>query len=119
MVSCEPGTSTPRIPRDTNCVPVSFLLAALGITPRDTKRPIVVNTSCVPVSFPGRAWLFMGAFEKAIDDCSRAIQINPEFAAAYASRGEAWQAKGQGDKASTDFRKAEQLLKRPLFPIDA
>ena len=63
----------------------------------------------------GAAWLGKGDLEQAIADCSRTIAIDPEAAPAYSNRGEAWAAKGRNEKAKADFRKAELLLKRPLF----
>ncbi|MCE5267190.1 MAG: tetratricopeptide repeat protein [Planctomycetaceae bacterium] len=48
-------------------------------------------------------------YDKAIDDCSKVITLDPENAAARLWRGVAWHAKGQHDKAIADYSGAIRL----------
>jgi len=48
-------------------------------------------------------------FDKAIDDCTKAIALDPNNAGAYATRGEAFRMKSQYDKAIDDCTKAIAL----------
>jgi tetratricopeptide (TPR) repeat protein len=50
-----------------------------------------------------------GDFVKAIDDCTKAIEINPQSAWAYYNRGNAWLAQGDTDRAIEDYFKAIRL----------
>ena len=47
--------------------------------------------------------------DKAIEDCSQAIQLNPNGADAFSNRGGAYRAKGQYDRAIEDYNQAIQL----------
>ena len=47
--------------------------------------------------------------EKAIEDYSKAIELDPEDADAYKIRGEAYAELGQQDAAEADFCKADDL----------
>ena len=61
-----------------------------------------------PASIP--AWLpcalQLGDVDKAIEDCSIAIRLEPNSAEAYNNRGYMWTEKGDLDKALSDFNKA-------------
>lgn len=48
--------------------------------------------------------------DKAISDFNKAIELNPEYPEAYASRGPLYSLKGQSDKAKADRNKAMQIL---------
>ena len=50
-----------------------------------------------------------GEYAKAIDDCSAAIRLNPEYADAYFNRGLAFAAKGEYKKAVADYTEAIRL----------
>ena len=49
------------------------------------------------------------AFDKAIQDYSKAIKLNPEDAAAYNNRGLAYADRGEFDAALEDYDKALEL----------
>lgn len=53
-----------------------------------------------------------GDYEKAIEDCSRAIELAPGDSVLYFNRASAYRQKGDYDKANLDFR---QYLKRSGF----
>jgi tetratricopeptide (TPR) repeat protein len=57
----------------------------------------------------GVAWSWKGEYDKAIEDYSEAIRINPEHATAYNNRGVAWSWKGEYDKAIVDCTEAIRL----------
>jgi tetratricopeptide (TPR) repeat protein len=44
--------------------------------------------------------------DKAIEDFSQAIKLNPKFSDAYVQRGQLYQYAGQPDRAMTDFTRA-------------
>ena len=52
---------------------------------------------------------FMKQYDKAIDDYTQAIQINPKFDKAYIGRGLSYYVKGEDDKAIADYNQAVQI----------
>ena len=48
-------------------------------------------------------------YQAAIDDYTRAINIDPEYVRAYNNRGVAREALGQDEAAEEDFQKAKEL----------
>ena len=62
---------------------------------------------------PGAIWRIssrLSAYpERTIADCTRAIEIDPELAVAYLSRGIAYARKGDLRRAATDQQKALSL----------
>lgn len=52
------------------------------------------------------AWDDKKDYNKAIEDYSKAIELNPDFADAYYKRGFVWQGKKEYDKAITEYDKA-------------
>ena len=48
--------------------------------------------------------------DKAISDFNKAIELNPEYPEAYASRGPLYSLKGQSDKAKADRNKAMEIF---------
>ena len=48
-------------------------------------------------------------YDEAIADISKAIQINPEFARAYYSRGLVYDAKGNSQRAVIDYNRAIEI----------
>lgn len=51
----------------------------------------------------GAAFAEQEQYDDAIDDFSRAIQINPEHSLGYYNRAMAWEAKGNADQALDDY----------------
>src|SRR5262245_43440118 len=56
----------------------------------------------------GIAYGAKGDNDRAIADLSKAIEINPKYAAAYYNRGAAYRAKGDNDRAIADYSSAER-----------
>ena len=50
--------------------------------------------------------ILLEKYEKAIDDCSKSIQLDPNYALAYYNRGVAYQGLEEYEKAKADYRKA-------------
>jgi tetratricopeptide (TPR) repeat protein len=50
-----------------------------------------------------------GDHDGAIEDFTKAIEINPDFAQAYAGRGVSREAKGDGSGAKSDYSKSIQI----------
>lgn len=59
--------------------------------------------------YRGIAYHYLGEYEKAIEDCSKAIEMDPEDISAYRARGEAYAKLGQQYAAEADFCKADDL----------
>jgi tetratricopeptide (TPR) repeat protein len=57
----------------------------------------------------GIEWYDKGEFDKAIEDFSEAIRLNPHSDDCYLSRGDAWVAKGELKRAIADY---DQLIRR-------
>ncbi|MBF0345960.1 MAG: tetratricopeptide repeat protein [Nitrospirae bacterium] len=57
----------------------------------------------------GVVWVRKLYYDRAIDEYTKAIEINPRFTDAYYNRGAAWAGKGDRDRAIADFTKAAQL----------
>jgi tetratricopeptide (TPR) repeat protein len=50
-----------------------------------------------------------GEYDKAIENCEKAIQIDPNTALAYVNRGGAYLLKGDSDRAIADLEVAVKL----------
>jgi tetratricopeptide (TPR) repeat protein len=59
----------------------------------------------------GVSYFHTQQYDKAIDDYTKAIHLNPNNADAYYNRGVSYQSKGKLRKAKADFRKADHLRK--------
>jgi Tfp pilus assembly protein PilF len=57
----------------------------------------------------GAVHLVQGQIDKAIDELTEAVTLDPKYDNAYSNRGAAYQAKGSYDKAASDYRKALEL----------
>jgi tetratricopeptide (TPR) repeat protein len=51
-------------------------------------------------------WLCKAELEKAVDDLSEAIRLQPDCAEAYSYRGQVWMIKGRYKEANQNFREA-------------
>ena len=66
----------------------------------------------------GNAYCDQGEFDEAIQEFTKAIELDPEYALAYNNRGVAYDEKGEYDKAIADCNKAIELnpeLDEPYF----
>jgi len=57
----------------------------------------------------GNAYYKRGDYDRAIEDYSKAIELDPKYAAAYNARGLAYVNKGDYDRAIEDYNKAVEL----------
>ena len=57
----------------------------------------------------------MGQFERAIEDYTEAIRLNPEYAKAYYNRGQAYKDQGKKAEAIADFQKFITLTDNPQW----
>lgn len=73
----------------------------------------IANNEDIAMLYNARAWTYAHhmkkEFDRAIEDVDRAIELDPEEAAYYDTRGWAYFGKGDYDKAEADFSKALQL----------
>jgi tetratricopeptide (TPR) repeat protein len=53
-------------------------------------------------------------YNRAIADLTKAIELDPELASAYAMRGAAYAMKGEAAKAVSDLKKAIELSDDPV-----
>lgn len=67
------------------------------------------ESSAVAYASRARIWIYRGEFDKAIDDCDFALDIDADCAMAYDRRAQALTAKGQIEEALADFEKAIRL----------
>lgn len=49
------------------------------------------------------------AWDEALSDCSKAIELDPKYAHAFADRGAVWRGKGDNDRAINDYSEAIRL----------
>ncbi|MDE0405297.1 MAG: tetratricopeptide repeat protein [Nitrospira sp.] len=63
----------------------------------------------------GAAYIQKGEYEKAIEDCTKAVELNPAHANAYINRGIAYDKKGDHDLAIKDYTKVPELEPNNLF----
>ena len=57
----------------------------------------------------GRAYIRKGEYDRGVEELSQAIQLNPDYAAAYKIRGVTYGYKGEYDRAIEDLNKAIRL----------
>lgn len=96
-------------------------LAALGIHARDVESRLARNPNDA-AALAGRGMLAAakGNSKQAIDDLTRAIELDPNMGYAYAERARAFQSKGDDRKAAEDYEQAllhdydEPLLRNNL-----
>lgn len=57
----------------------------------------------------GRIWFNMGEYDDAIEELTKAIELDSEQAEPYVYRGRCWAKKGEKKKSEADFEKAKEL----------
>jgi tetratricopeptide (TPR) repeat protein len=57
----------------------------------------------------GNAWDAKGDYDRAIDDFSAAIRLDPNYGIAYSNRGRAWTVLLELDRAIADFNEAIRI----------
>ena len=82
------------------------------------KKSIELHPTAEAYTFLGWTYSFMGRIDEAIDECRRAIQIDPEFGNPYNDIGAYLIEKGQFDEAIPWFEKAmtARRYESPAFP---
>lgn len=75
--------------------------AALNVASANVQPMILVNRA--------NAWLQAGKFDKALDDASSAIKLNPQYGRAYHTRGAIYLKLGDMGKAQTDLMRSQEL----------
>ncbi|MCB9356519.1 MAG: tetratricopeptide repeat protein [Saprospiraceae bacterium] len=75
--------------------------AALGASTGNVHPMILVNRA--------NAYLQIAEYAKALEDASRAIDLNPQYGRAYHTRGAIYLKMGQQGKAQADLVKAQQI----------
>jgi serine/threonine protein kinase len=64
----------------------------------------------------GLIYLDQKRFKKALTELDHAVSLRPDFREAYAARARVHQALGETEKASADFKKAEDLVRATPVP---
>jgi tetratricopeptide (TPR) repeat protein len=59
-------------------------------------------------------WFTKRTFDRGLADCNRALEIDPNYALAYNSRGNNWRGKGEQDRAIADYNDSLRLNPRPI-----
>ena len=81
----------------------------LANAPEGFNAEIFTNDLATAYGNRGRAYNHKGEYDRAIDDFSKVIEIDPDDAEAYYNRGLAYAHKGEYDRAIADFNKAIEL----------
>lgn len=98
-----------QIPADTATMPIPSAAET-----KQTEAPAAETVAHVPrdaVGYNDRgiAYANKGAYDRAIADFTKAIEIGPPMAQPYYNRGDIYRAKGDFDKAILDFNTALKL----------
>ena len=64
----------------------------------------------------GWAYIQLHQYDKAVADCTKAIDLDPKNTAAWTNRGNAFASLGQWDKASADFSRSIEINAGAPFP---
>ena len=91
---------------DYNKAIEAYTQALAAANPKDANETQAILMAYV---HRGRVWERMHEFDKAIADCSKALELAPKDEALYVIRGAAWMAKGDYDKAIADASSAVAL----------
>ena len=74
-----------------------------GPEARQKRREAAIHNDC------GAAYGQKGDYDRAIEEYTKAIELNPDLAIAYINRGDAYQCRRLFDRAVADFTKAIEL----------
>jgi tetratricopeptide (TPR) repeat protein len=106
------------------------LLHFIEADPRSKERVVAVSNLLEKVSnipaFPqellarlhirrGIAFSYLNEYQRAIEDCNSAIQLNPEYAGAYVNRGYVFRRLREYELAIEDFNRALQLYPEDIW----
>ena len=75
----------------------------------EAKPPPGPQTLAAAYCNRGTAWQNKSEYDKAIEDYTQAIELNPKLADTYFNRGNAWGLQGNPDKAIEDFTQGNKL----------
>ena len=77
------------------------------------------NQKCAETYYQrGLAHAKNGELERAIEDYTKAIELNPNYADAYYNRGGAWLRLGEPEKAKSDLATARHLGSDAITALD-
>jgi tetratricopeptide (TPR) repeat protein len=93
---------------------IGFYYAQLGnydLALTNINKAISLRPKKSDQAYDSRGFVYakQGKYELAIADYNQAIKINPDLATTYLKRGSAYKAKGDKDRAITDFKKVLEL----------
>ena len=94
---------------DTACLPVLTFKIRLAVAVLEVLFKVQRHILAKLKVNRGSAYFDLGEKEKAIEDFTRAVQIDPKLAMAYSNRGSAYFDLGQKEKAIRDFTQAIQI----------
>lgn len=84
-----------------------------------TKMTKERNQECAETYYNrGLAHAKNGALKRAIEDYTKAIELNPDYADAYYSRGGAWLRLGEHEKAEADLATARNMGADAITALD-
>jgi tetratricopeptide (TPR) repeat protein len=85
---------------------VLALLSVMVLGCAEVQKP---SLDAEPYYIRGFKWAKIDRYDLAINDFTKAIDINPRYAEAYSKRGAAYINKGEYDKAISDSNKAIEI----------
>ncbi len=92
---------------DMNEISLDSVKIYPGIEAREKRREIAIRAL---ICFNrGSDYQIAGAYNRAIEDLNKAIDLKPKYVQAYFNRGSAYRGKGVYDRAIADYSKAIEL----------
>ncbi len=88
----------------TNEISLDSVKIHHGKEAREKRREIAIRAQICFNS--GSDYQVVGAYDRAIEDLNKAIELNPNYVQAYFNRGSAYRGKGAYDRAIADYSKA-------------
>lgn len=91
----------------TNEISLDSVKIYPGIEAREKRRKVAIRAlTCFN---RGSDYQVAGAYDRAIEDLNKAIDLKPKYVQAYFSRGSAYRGKGVYDRAIADYSKVIEL----------